>query len=71
MTTLENYKKETHNQFTHSVINIDGKLYFVHKTKGYTEKSTIFGSIFHITQGENLNIKLKTKKQVLTFLSNI
>ena len=70
MKTLENYTNGNHKMFTHELISINGKMFIVHRTKGYTEKSTVYGSVFHITQGENLNLKIKTKKQVINFLSN-
>lgn len=69
MKTLENYKNGNHKMFTHELISINGKMFIVYRTKGYTEKSTVYGSIFHITQGENLNLKFKTKKQVVNFFS--
>jgi len=69
MTTLSNYTIENHKQFTTAIIKIEDKLYFVYKNKGYTEKSTIYGSIYQIRQGENLNVTFKTKKQVINFLN--
>lgn len=71
MKTLENYTNGNHKMFKNELIKIDNKLFIVYKSKGYTFKSYVYGSIFHITQGSNLNLKLKTKKQVINFLSNL
>lgn len=70
MKTLENYTSSNHKQFTHEIINLNGKLFIVYKNKGYTDKSTVYGSIYQITQGQNLNVTFKTKKQVINFLNS-
>lgn len=71
MTNLESYAKGNHKQFTHAIILINNRTYIVYKNKGYTDKSTVYGSIYEIRQGEGKTLKFKTKKQVVAFLQKV
>lgn len=68
MKTLENYTETAHKQFTNETVNVNGKIFIIYKNKGYSGKSTVYGSIFNVTQGKDINLKFKTKKQVVKYL---
>jgi hypothetical protein len=70
--TLKKYTESKHKLFTYEFIPIKNTIYVIYKNKGFTEKSTVYGTIFQINynnDGLSTLGTFRTKKQVLNFLS--
>lgn len=65
---LKDYKESTHKVFTHTFVNINGKITSIYKNKGYSKNSVKYGTIFQIFGKPNTfeeTLTFKTKEQVI------